>query len=272
MYKPIIKYVLTAAVRDKILITFFLFLLVATSLASFLGGSTVIEQDQFSLVYAAGSLRIIGAICLILFVCFYVRRAFDNKEVEFLLSKPVSRAGFVIGHAVAFALLAVFIGCVISAVVLLSSSPDIYGWLIWSLSIISECVIISIMAMFFAMVLSSASGSALAGVGFYVLARMMGVILGIANLPSASLLNGALTSVVNVISIFIPRLDLMGQTNWLIYGREALQNYEADRFSSSFAQTVIESLNVPSFIAIQSVFFIAFLVFCIVFDFSKKQF
>ena len=68
------------------------------------------------------------------------------------------------------------------------------------------------------MVLSSAAGSALAALGFYALARMVGVLLSITSMPPANWFFAAIGSAMKLISITIPRLDMMGQTTWLVYG------------------------------------------------------
>lgn len=269
---PIVKFVLTAALRDKLVTTFVLLLVVASSLAIFLGSATVVEQDQFAMVYSAGAMRFLGALCVILFTCFYIRRAFESKEVEFMLSRPISRLDYVLSHAVAFGLISFFIALVISGVVLATGQPDLFGWAVWGLSLLVEFVILSIVALFFSMVLSSAAGAALACFAVYALARMMGVILGISSVPAESTMTLILGQIIEVISIFVPRLDLMGQTSWLIYGSESLQSYEADRFASSWSQSIIKNTGVVWFIAAQGIVFSGFLIICTVYDFVRKQF
>jgi hypothetical protein len=270
--KPIVGFVLTAAVRDRLITTFVFLLLIATSMATFLGSAAVTEQDQFSLVYASGTLRFAGVLCLILFISFHIRRSFESKEVEFLLSRPISRLTFVLSHIAAFFVLAFFIAAIVAGIVFASSAPDVYGWSVWSISLFVEFAIVSILAMFFAMVLSSAAGAALACLGFYALARMMGMVLGIAVLPAEGVLDDVLGYIVELISVFIPRLDLMAQTSWLVYGGEVLHHFEVDRFASEWAKNLIETLGVPVFIALQGIIFSVFLVVCTSFDFVRKQF
>jgi ABC-type transport system involved in multi-copper enzyme maturation permease subunit len=269
---PIVKFVLTAALRDKLVTTFVLLLGVASSLSIFLGSATVTEQEQFAMVYSAGAMRFLGAICVILFTCFYIRRAFESKEVEFLLSRPISRLDYVLSHAVAFGVISFVIALVISGVVLATGQPDIFGWALWGTSLLVEFVILSIVALFFSMVLSSAAGAALACFAVYALARMMGVILGISAVPVGGTMTLVLGHIVELISIFIPRLDLMGQTSWLIYGADTVQHYDVDRFASSWSRSIIENTGVIWFIVAQGIVFSSFLIVCTVFDFVRKQF
>ena len=215
---PLIKYVLMAAIRDKLVLSLLVIILVASSLAIFLGSSAIIEKDQFTVVFAAASLRILLVLGLILFVVFFVRRSFDGKDIEFLLSRPVSRLNIIFSYGAAFSFIAIFLGLA-AGVAVYSVSPNLfsYGHAAWTLSIIIEGIIMVNVALFFSMYISSSATASLVTLGFYVLARMMGQLLGIVD---SSLVDssGAYSIVLQIISVITPRLDLMGQTSWLIYG------------------------------------------------------
>jgi hypothetical protein len=79
----ILQYILLTAIRDRLYVGLFLTLLVAFGISFVLGSATLAESFQTTIAYIAGSSRIIFAIGIILFVCFYVRKSFDNREVEF---------------------------------------------------------------------------------------------------------------------------------------------------------------------------------------------
>src|SRR4051812_24038337 len=125
--KPLVKYVLTAALRAKLMITLFLMILLAAAVAVFMASASVPESGSFTLVFGSGGLRFLGVTGLILFCCFYVRRSFENKEVEFLLSKPVSRLSFLCSHALAFSILAFLIAVAITVAVAVLGRPDTTG-------------------------------------------------------------------------------------------------------------------------------------------------
>ena len=97
------------------------------------------------------------------------------------------------------------------------SSPD-RALALWFVSLTAEYVMMANAALFFAMVLPGVASGTMATLGLYVLARLMGQLLGIAasdlSFPGAALLSILL----NVISVVIPRLDLMAQSSWLVYG------------------------------------------------------
>lgn len=194
-------------------------LVLGASLSLFLGGAALIEKSEFSRVFAAGGLRITGLICLVLFVVSHVRRSFETRDVDYLLSRPVGRVSFILSHAAAFSLLGVLIAASVALAVWSTShaTPD-KAFALWGLSLAAEYVMMANAALFFAMVLPGVASGAMAAFGLYVLARLMGQLLGIAaaglSFPGA----GPLTILLKVISILVPRLDLMAQSSWLVYG------------------------------------------------------
>jgi hypothetical protein len=217
---PLVKYVLTAAVRDKLVISLIIMLLVGASLSVFLGSGAITEQDRFALVFAGAGLRLIGVFGLVLFVVFMMRRSFESKDVEFLLSRPVGRVEFLLSYAGAFSLLAVGVGAAQGASLYIIG-PHLFDQsdLLWVASIMAENIIMVNVALFFAMILSSAATAAMATFGFYVLSRMMGQILGIIDAPQRTHINlDFLEYIMQAISAVMPRLDLLGQTSWLLYG------------------------------------------------------
>lgn len=213
------KYILMAAMRDKLVLSLFLLMVVGACLAIFLGSAALIEEDLFVIVFTAGILRIVGVLGLVLFVVFYIRRSFDNKDVDYLLSRPISRGAYVMAHILCFSLMGV-ITALFLGLALFSIGPSAIGsgHVVWIFSMMAELVIMANVAFFFSMVLTSASSSAFSCLGFYALARVMGQILGIldANIGLSNIL--LVDYLMRLIGMIIPRLDLMGQTTWLIYG------------------------------------------------------
>lgn len=270
--RPLIGYILTAARRDRLMLTLLLMVVAGASLSSFLGSAAVIEKGHFSLVFAAGGLRFVGVAGIVLFVCFYMRRAFEHKEVEFLLSRPISRMTFLNSHAVAFILLSLLAAAAVSLPLFLAKAPNPAGLFAWGLSIGVEYAIMAAAALFFSMVLTSAAGSALAALGFYVLARLIGTLIGIASVTPDNPVIAILIKVMDVISIVVPRLDLMGQTSWLIYGVEGSAGLDTLKGAGTYATTMITHLGAAGFVAAQGVIFITLLLAATAFDFARRRF
>jgi MFS family permease len=249
---PLVKYVLVAALRDRLMIAMTIVLVVGASLAMFLGGSAVFEQSLFTLVFAGAALRILVVLGLVLFVVFFVRRAFDSKEIEYLLSRPVGRMSLILSFAFAFSVLCLFMGIAVGACVC-AVSPHLIGYshILWVVSIIVEMVIMANTALFFSMYISSASSATMVTLGVYVLGRLMGQLLGIVD--SEIIENqGVYAMAMQMVSVITPRLDLLGQSSWLIYGMN-------DDYNLVYALC-------------QGVFFSALVLLAASFDFIRREF
>lgn len=269
---PLVRYVLTAALRDRLLITLFVMIACGAGLGVFLGSAAVTEQESFSTVFGAGGLRFLGVTGLVLFISFYTRRAFDSKEVEFLLARPLSRLQFLFSHAFAFMALAVVIAFCVSVALLFSGKPNMGGLLVWGFSLAGEYAVMAVAALFFAIMMSSAAGSALATLGFYALARLIGILLGIARLPGENIFFEILNNAMELISVVVPRLDLLGQTSWLVYGVEGAGGIVLRADAGAAAAWALSALGPVGFIALQSVVFCGLLLSAAVFDFRRREF
>ena len=240
--------------RDRLLLGFLLLLFVGVSLSLFLGSSAITESDQFSLIFAASGLRIGGNLALILFTVFYLRRSFEARDVEYLLSRPITKLQFLTAHFLAFSFLAFVAAVLITLTLALMPSAALSdpNFFLWGLSLWVELNVMVAMAVFFSLVLSSAVTASLATFSFYVLARLMGDILGIIESSYNNGLTAILEKVMLLISIFVPRLDLMAQSAWLLYG-------------------VTDVINWP-FILGQGMIFTAFVFTAALLDLNKRQF
>lgn len=249
----LVKYILTAALRDRLLLSFIVLVGLGLSVSVFLGSAALTEKDQFSLVFAAGGLRIAGLLTLILFVVFYLRRSFETRDVEYILSRPISRFQFLLAHSIAFNILATFIAVSITlAVSALSYQHLQSGHLLWGVSFWVELLVMANVALFFALFLSSAVTAALVSFAFYILSRLIGDILGIIEKPGEAGTIAFLEKIMNFVSIFIPRLDLMGQTSWLLYGTSGEVNF--------------------TFLFLQGAIFCGFILAAAYYDLSRRQF
>lgn len=217
--KPIIGYVLKSALRDRLVMSMLCTLVVGLSVSVFMGSSAVTEADQFTFVFASSALRFIGTIGIILFTVFYVRSMYERRDVEYMLSRPLSRGGFIFSHATAFMLIASIIALAVGTVmVFLTLSSSTAAIFYWCLGLWLEFMLVAVGAMFFSMVLSSPASATLATLGLYVLGRMMGNLMGIVEAGSSMPMFEILSFTMQVVSIIVPRFDLLVQSGWLVYG------------------------------------------------------
>jgi len=253
MFITLIRYVLKAAIRDRLVVSMIAAMILGCSLSVFLGSSAVTEQDQFTLAFASSGLRLTGMIGMVLFIVFFIRRSIDSRDLEFLLSRPVGRIEFLLSYSAAFSLIAVMV-TLSQTLGLYILGPHLFGQgaMLWCFSIMIENIIIANTAFFFALFLSSAASASLAVIAFYVLGRMMGQILGILQAGGNGQAIELLQYIMNAVSIVTPRLDLIGQTSWLIYGPQGDVGL--------------------GFLAIQGVIFCVLVLSAALIDLTRKQF
>ena len=255
----IMRYTMITALRDFLFIGLLAVILIAIFISVFLGSTALTEQHQMTTAYVSGSTRFILALGLVIFVCFHVKRLFDNKEIEFILSKPISRKSFVFSYWLAFALLSLVLAIALSIFICLFTKPDLTGLLFWSISLICEGFLIIAFAMVSSLILRSAVASVLSTLSFYFLSRMMGFFVVAIKQPfntNVPPLNSMIEWVsewfLEITSMVLPRLDLFAKTKWLIYGIENQQ------------EIVVFLL--------QSLIYIPLLLTMAIIDFNRKQF
>lgn len=239
---PLVFYVLKAAVKDRLVLACLALTVLTVSLSLFVGDAAIVEKSQFVIVYTAGGLRVLSVLAVVLFTTFYMQRSFAQRDVEYLLSRPLSRVTFLLSHAAALAITSAALAALAGGAIAAMAYHDLSSFhLIWTISLFFEVMLMAFVALFFGMVLSSATLSTLAALGFYVLARMTGQLLGIIHEHAVTWGGQFLEPVTEVISMLTPRFDLMTQSSWLIYGP---QGHEG--FLFLFAQTGVFSLLVLS--------------------------
>lgn len=253
---PILRYTLLTAKRDWLFIGLIIMLLMAYGLSVFMGSTALVEAQQTTLTYFAGTGRIILITGLILFICFHIRRSFENREIESLLSKPLSRAEFILGYWFGFFILAVLATLPLLLVMSILLKPDIGGLLLWGGSLILEAAIMVAFALLAALILGSAVSAVMGCAAFYLISRLIGFFIAAINNPSALMSSGIpgkiMEFVLQVISIILPRLDQYAQSKWLVYG-------------------IAEQSDIWVF-PLQSLIFIPLLLFMAMYDLKRKQF
>ena len=253
--RGIIKYVLLTATRDWLFLGLFFMIIIASGLSIFLGSNALSEQHLMQLAYISGSTRMILVIGMILFICFHIRRSFDNREIEFIISRPISRVSFIVAYFIAFSLLALLIAIPVSIFIGVIFRPSFTGLALWSISLYFELIMISAFSILAALILRSAVSAVMGCLAFYIISRMMGFAVASIILPgSISGINFTkfLELILKFFSLFLPRLDQFAKSKWLVYG-------------------TVEP-EIINLVLIQSAIYISLILLMAIFDFQRKQF
>lgn len=248
-----IRYILLTAMRDWLFWVLLIGVLCAASIAGLLGSTAFLESQEMTITYAAGSSRVMLMLGLIVFVCFHVRQAFDTKEIDVILSRPIARGNLVIAYWLGFMLVAFFLLLPIVAIIGLIGAPNPAGFAFWALSLFMEASIVVSLALFSAFALRSAVTSVLGCMGLYVVSRMMVFFVMTAENPMFSNLKYiGLRFLLQGISAVVPRLDFFGKSEWLVYGLKLTAEWHL--------------------FVLQAVIFVPLLLIASILDFKRKQF
>lgn len=215
-----VRLVVLTALRNRLFAGLLLALVGATSISVFLGSTALIEQAQAIVVFAAGGGRIVLVVGLVVFVAFHVQSMIETREVEGILARAVTRGHFVLGYWLGFALVtSVFVAGF--AIALSFVAPDRGAVPLWAVSLLLECLIVVAVAVFAGLMLERATSCVIFSLGFYTLCRLMGLFLGIRDFMPGAREVRASDYIVDMLALILPRLDLLAQTGWLIYGAHA---------------------------------------------------
>lgn len=251
----IIHYILLTARRDWLFLGLLLAVLIASFLSIFVGSTALTEQASMQIAFLSSANRMILVVGMVLFICFHVRRAFENREIEFVLSHAISREQFVIAYFLAFVVLAIILILPVLITIHLFFNVEFWAAYYWTVSLLLELVLVSTFSFLSSLILGSAVSAVLASFGFYLVSRLMGFATAYIILPN-NIQNYDATSFMELIlkgfSIVLPRLDLFTKSKWLVYS-------EVD----------LDSLQI---VFIQSLIYLPFLLLMTILDFKRKQF
>ncbi len=222
-----IRYILITALRDWLFVGLLLGILVATAISATLGSTAFIEEKEMTLTFASASARLILMTGLIIFVCFHIRNAFDTKEIDVILSRPISRSNLVISYWLGFSFVGLLLTLPVVGIIAFIGVLNLTGFIGWSVSIVLEMGLVVALALFSAFTMRSAVTAVLGCMGFYVLSRMMAFFVFTSN---SGMFNDQkfiwLKWLLQAISTLLPRLDFFAKSDWLVYGFVSAQDWQ----------------------------------------------
>lgn len=219
----ILRTILLTNARDRMLPGLWALALAVLLVSRALGGAMLVEGRETALAYGSLSLRLVVVGGMVLTVCFQMRRLQETREIEAMLARPISRTGLVLGLAGGYGLLALALALPGVLALGLLLGPDGAGLALWGVSLLLEAWIAAGFALFLACSLGNAASSAMAALALYTLARLASSFHDIAQAGIGDALASPVTGLplrlaAQALAAVMPRLDLFGQSSWLIYG------------------------------------------------------
>jgi ABC-type transport system involved in multi-copper enzyme maturation permease subunit len=250
-----IRYILLTAIRDRLFVGLLLGIAASSYICSVLGATAMLEPEAMTLSFTAATSRVIIMVGIIVFIGFHVRNAFDSKEIDVVLSRPISRATLVISYWLGFAVVATILTIPAIGIVYYLGIINQTGFMVWSISLILESWMVVAIALFASFTFKSGVSAVLSSLAIYTLSRMIGFFLatlksGVIFQSEALHLSAKWT--ITVISTIIPRMDFFAKSSWLVYGPKSYDD--------------------ALLCVYQAAIFIPLLIAAAVIDFKRKQF
>src|SRR5271154_4030492 len=98
-----VRYVFITALRDWLFWAMLAGIMVASLIAHMLGATAPESAHEMTITYSSDAARAMIITGLIIFACFHLRHAFDSREIDVFLSRPITRANLVISYWIGFA-------------------------------------------------------------------------------------------------------------------------------------------------------------------------
>jgi len=217
-----VRYVLLTAYRDRLAIAILAAQLAVLAGSELMAAAALSENLAVGLATAGAMMRAVMALGLITFISFHVRRMEETREIEVILTRPISRPVFVLANFGAYSGLALLLAMPAGLLLGVGYGAWTSGLVEWQASLMLECLVLVALSLFCALSLGSATVSVMAATGFYVMCRLGAYFRAISEQHTGMLDNPVVDTTarlaIEVVSAVLPRLDLFGQGNWLVYG------------------------------------------------------
>ncbi len=197
----------------------------AAGAALFTTQLAITERTQVAVSTAAPLLRLVSVAMIAMLAVASTVRELGDRTVLVVLSAPQSRVRWLLarwaGMAVVASATAAAGGLLLLAFVDRTALGDLAGW---ALSLAAELSLVVALSTMFAMALRQVPASLLATFALYLLARLIGTMLLLAERTPAAdrgTFDVLTQHLLELLGALLPRLDLFTRTEWLIDGAGA---------------------------------------------------
>ena len=210
-------YTLLEALRNRLMWLLGLVLLAAIGMSGFIGEIALIESIETKVSLLAVLLRFSAVFLIATFVVTSLVREFNEKGLDLVLALPLPRAGYVLGKLAGYAALSVIPVMLFGGLMAVLVSP--LQALLWAVSLLAELWIVAAFSLLCVLTFSQVMAALSVVMAFYLLSRSMTDIQLIGHSPLASQTPSqkVINFVIEVVGVFLPRLDEFTRTDWLVY-------------------------------------------------------
>jgi len=211
--------------RDRLITGLIVSVIFVSFIAAFLGSTAMTEPNEMRIIYAAASARFVSMIGIMVFISFHMKKLFENKEIDVMLSRIPSRTSIVISFVTSFILVGDAISFATTLIMGFVYMQNLVNILYWGMTLALESIIVVAFTTFFSIVMRSPSLGMLMTFATYFIGRVIGNFVAYIDLSRvhASFVYAA-EVFIKIISVIMPRLDLFGKTEIIVYGAYDLKS------------------------------------------------
>lgn len=211
----IARFTLLEGLRARFFRVAGLALLLVLAASLFAGQLSLTESQRIQATLLAAMLRPASVFLLSLYIIGSITREFNDKGVDLLLAADLPRASYVAGKLAGFTLLGALLA--LAAGLLAALFAPLLPTVQWSISLLFELWLISAFSLFCAISFSQVLPATSLVLGFYLLARNITTIQLLENSPvlEHGLSQQAISTLIDLISLTLPRLEHFTQSAWL---------------------------------------------------------
>ncbi len=214
----IASFTVMEAMRNRLPRLVIVILLLGLGVSQFLGALAITESAGIQSGFLGAMLRLAAVMVVSLFVITSVVRELNDKVLDLLLSLPIPRAAYFFGKLCGFAIFAILIAVLFSALLLLYASP--FQVALWGASLGAELLIITALSLLCLFTFNQVTVALSVVIAFYSLSRSIGAIQLMAHGPLVnpnSLTQQLASGIIDAIAYLLPDLYRFTSSEWLIY-------------------------------------------------------
>ena len=216
--RTVARYAVVEALRSGLPWLAAACVLAVLGLAGFLSQVAITDAAALQASASGALLRACAVFLIAAHVIASAARENNDKGLELALALPISRPAYYLGKLLGFACAGMLLATLFALPLLFwTKALDLAAW--W-ISLAIELALIAAAALFFASALTQTVAAIAATAGLYLLGRSITAIQAIAGGPLAgdSLPEHAMRWIVDALALFLPRLDAVTRSDWLLYG------------------------------------------------------
>lgn len=214
-FSTIAYFTVLEAMRNRLVYLAALIVAIAFAFTLLLKQVAITESGQIQIAFLAALFRFVAVFIVAAFVVVSQVREANDKVLDFLLTRELSRDQYLFGKLAGYLAVALIVAILFTLPICFFAAPAAATW--WGMSLFLELAMVTAMCLFCVLTFNQVIGALAAFAGFYLLSRSMAALqLIAASRDGAGAIDRVANTVLDAIAFLLPRLDLFTRTEWLL--------------------------------------------------------